>query len=180
MRRLLAFALVLAMCSIAIPAFAQIIDQNQPSGPVYMAAFSQGDLAQSFMQTNANISGAGILLQAGIGTSDTVTISLWNLLPNQAGAVMLATASATGTAGEWVDVFWGLVPISPATTYYLVFTGNTTLGIAGDTANPYAFGQVYANPGYQSWPSFDYAFRTYFNDVTGIEDNSLSAIKALY
>ncbi len=180
MRKLLVIALAAAMCSFAVSASAQLIDQNQPSGVTYMAGFSQGDLAQSFMQTNANISGAGILLQSGIGTSDTVTISLWNLLPNQAGAVMLASASATGTAGQWVDVFWGLVPIAPATTYYLVFTGNTTLGIAGDTSNPYAFGQVYANPGYQSWPTFDYAFRTYYNDVTATAPNSLSSIKALY
>jgi hypothetical protein len=180
MRKLLGIALVLAACSIAVSASAQLIDQNQPSGPTYMAGFSQGDLAQSFMQTNANIVGAGILLQAGIGASDNVTISLWNLLPNQGGAVMLASASATGTAGEWVDVFWGFVPITPATTYYLVFTGNQTLGIAGDTANPYPFGQVYANPPYQSWPGFDYAFRTYYDDVTSTESSSLSAIKALY
>jgi hypothetical protein len=145
-----------------------------------MAAFSQGDLAQSFKQTNSNISGAGILLQAGIGASDIVTISLWTLLPNQGGAVMLASASATGTAGQWVDVFWGFVPIAPATTYYLVFTGNMTLGIAGDTNNPYPNGQVYANPPYQSWPYFDYAFRTYYNDATATAPNSLSSIKALY
>ena len=180
MRKWLSLALVVALCGIAVSASAQVIDQNQPSGVVYMAGFSQGDLAQSFMQTNANISGAGILLQPDIGTTDTVTISLWNLLPNQAGALMLATASATGTAGQWVDVFWGLVPIAPATTYYLVFTGNTTLGIAGDTNNPYAFGQVYANPGFQSWPIYDYAFRTYYNDVTATAPTSLSAIKALY
>ena len=75
---------------------------------------------------------------------------------------MLAQASATGTAGQWVDVFWPPVNITPATTYYLVFTGNTSLGIAGDTANPYPYGQVFAGIGYISFPNFDYAFRTYF------------------
>ena len=138
------------------------IDQDQPSGPTHMAGFSQTDLAQSFMQTNANISGAGILLQPGIGSSDTVTIQLWDALPN-AGGTMLTEASTTGTAGEWVDVFWTAVAITPATTYYLVFTGNTTLGIAGDTGNPYPDGNAYANSGYSSFPSFDYTFRTYYN-----------------
>jgi hypothetical protein len=40
------------------------------------------------------------------------------------------------------------------------------LGISGDTRNPYAFGQVYANPGYGSFSGFDYTFRTYTSDVS--------------
>lgn len=155
----------LILCAIAglsTAAVADVIDQNQPNGPTYMAAFAQGDLAQSFQTQSAPIiTGAGILLQPGVGSSDTVTIELWDNLPNQSGASLLASASATGTQGEWVDVFWSDTGISLDTTYYLVFTGNTSLGIAGDTANPYAFGQVYANPGYGSFPDFDYAFRTW-------------------
>jgi len=164
---------------LAVPAFADLIDQDQPSGPVYMAGFSQTDLAQSFQQTNPNISGAGILLQADIGSSDNVTISLWDALPN-GGGTMLATASATGTQGQWVDVYWGYYAVVPGVTYYLVFTGNTTLGIAGDTANPYPYGNVFANPGYQSFPDFDYAFRTWYLDDTATEDSSWSQIKGLY
>ncbi len=172
--------LMLALAAlIAMPALADLIDQDQPSGPVYMAAFSQGDLAQSFQQTNDNISGAGILLQAGIGESDNVTISLWDALPN-AGGTMLATASATGTEGQWVDVYWGHYAITPGVTYYLVFDGNTTLGIAGDTANPYPYGNVFANPGYQSFPDFDYAFRTYYLEGTATGISSWSDVKALY
>ncbi len=180
MRIKLSLALVMigALC-MALPAYAQIIDQDQPSGPVYMAGFSQGDLAQSFKQTNANIVGAGIMLQPGIGTTDNVTISLWDALPN-AGGTMLATASANGTEGQWVDVFWGIVPIAPATTYYLVFDGNTTLGIAGDTNNPYPDGNVFANSGYVPFPDFDYAFRTYYEDATATDATSWSRVKALY
>ena len=51
--------------------------------------------------------------------------------------------------------------ITPNTTYYLVFSGNSTLAIEGDTNNPYPNGQVYANPGYGSFPTFDYTFRTF-------------------
>jgi hypothetical protein len=180
MRTKLMFALVMvgALC-MALPASAQLIDQNQPSSTILMAAFSQGDLAQSFKQTNANISGAGILLYDGIGTTDNVTISLWDALPN-AGGTMLASASATGTNGEWVDVFWGVVPIAPATTYYLVFDGNTTLGIGGDTNNPYPDGFVYANDGFQPYSGFDYTFRTYYDETTATDASSWSRVKALY
>lgn len=151
-----------AMLAIAGSAAAQCeIDQNQPNSPAYMAAFSQTDLAQSFQhQADNAICGAGIFLQPAIGSSDNVHISLWDALPNQ-GGTMLAEGSEQGTAGQWVDVFWSPVNISANTTYYLVFDGNMTLGIAGDTSNPYPHGQVYANPGYNPFPTFDYTFRTY-------------------
>jgi hypothetical protein len=44
-------------------------------------------------------------------------------------------------------VSWASFPITPNTTYYLVFTGNFTLGIAGDVNDPYPSGVVYANSG---------------------------------
>ena len=155
------------------------IDQNQPSGPTFMAHFNQTDLAQSFMQTNDNIAGAGILLYTGIGTSDNVTIQLWDALPN-AGGTMLAEASDTGTAGQWVDVFWTAVAITPSTTYYLVFVGNTTLGIAGDMNNPYPNGNVFANPGFTPFTPFDYAFRTYYDTEVPIERHTWANVKALF
>ncbi|MCC7388405.1 MAG: hypothetical protein IT431_06515 [Phycisphaerales bacterium] len=152
---------VLAVAGLAGAVSADVVDQYQGDGSVYMAGFGQTDLAQSFQTQSApNITGAGILLQAGIGSSDNVTISLWTTLPN-GGGQMLASASAQGTAGEWVDVFWGAVAINPNTTYYLDFAGNSSLGIAGSLNNPYAFGQVYANSGYGGFPSYDYAFRTW-------------------
>ena len=144
-----------------------------------MAGFDQLDLAQSFQQTNDNISGAGILLMVGIGATDNVTISLWDGLPN-AGGTLLASASAMGTAGEWVDVFWGYYPITPETTYFLVFDGNMTLGVAGDTNNPYPHGHVYANPGFQPFTGFDYAFRTYYTTSVPTEAHSWTDVKDLF
>jgi len=176
MRILLSLTLA---CCLAVPAFADLIDQNQPSGPVYMAAFSQTDLAQSFQQTNDNISGAGILLQSGVGSSDNVTISVYTALPN-AGGVLVATGSATGTQGQWVDVFWNYVPITPGVTYYLVFTGNMTLGIAGDVNNPYPYGMVYANAGFNPFPGYDYAFRTYYSPTVPTEAHSWTEVKSLF
>lgn len=140
---------------------AQVVDQNAPTNNAYMAAFSQTGLAQSFQQAASTVAGAGIFLQSDVGTSDLVTISLWDNLPNASGN-MLASASAVGTAGNWLDVFWNAVNVTPDATYYLVFTSTTnTLGIAGDINNGYSRGQVYANSGFGSFPSYDYTFRTY-------------------
>ncbi len=155
------------------------IDQNQPNGPSNMALFSQTNLAQTFQQTNDNISGAGILLQAGVGTSGSVTIQLWDNLPN-AGGTMLAEASAQGFAGSWVDVFWTTIDIVPSNTYYLVFTGNTTLGISGDTSNPYANGCVFANGGYVPYTGFDFAFRTYYDTDVHIQRNTWASVKVFF
>jgi hypothetical protein len=159
--------LTISLSMVPVIAEAQVIDQDQPNGPSYMAAFSQTDLAQSFIPGLAESVGAGILLQSGIGTTDTVTIQLWTDLPNVGGATMLAQASAIGTAGNWVDVYWSSVTLTVGQTYYLVFVGNTTLGIAGDTSDPYPDGQVYANGGFGSFPTYDYAFRTWAAQAGG-------------
>jgi len=136
-----------------------VIDQNQPLDNAVMAAFSQTDLAQSFQQSSNNIDGAGILLTPS-GATDTVTISLWSALPNNGGS-MLASASTLGTGGSWVDVFWTPVSDTPGTMMFLVFSGNTSLSIEGDLDNAYPYGQAYANAGYQSYPNYDYTFRTW-------------------
>lgn len=143
---------------------ALVLDQNQPDSSVYMAGFSQPNLAQSFQQSGGNVAGAGIFLRENVGSSDSVTISLWDALPNQAGN-MLASASGVATQGSWFDVFWNPVSVVSDTTLFLVFTSaNDTLGISGSVSNPYDRGQVYANPGFASFPTFDYTFRTYSDD----------------
>lgn len=160
MKKLSVF-LGISLAAMTSQALAQeAIDQDQPDGSTYMAGFAQGDLAQSFMQAGDNISGADILLQEGVGSTDTVTISLWDNLPN-AGGTMLTQGSTQGTAGTWAEVDWAPYAITPETTYYLVFTGNSTLGITGNVDNPYSRGQVYANSGFSSYPDFDYGFRTW-------------------
>ncbi len=148
-----------------------IIDQNQAVNDTYMAGFGQSDLAQSFKQTNGNITGAGIFLQDGIGSSDTVTISLWDALPNNSGT-MLATGSVFGTAGTWADVSWASVVLNTSSTYFLVFSGNTSLGIAGSTSNPYADGMVFANSGFGAFSGYDYTFRTYAEGASSVPDST--------
>lgn len=148
---------------------ANVIDQNAPTKVDYypLTVFSFGDVAQSFQQSATNISGAGIFLFPNWGTTDVVTISLWDNLPNQSVAKRLATASEKGTQGTWFDVFWEPVSITPDTTYYLVFEGTTnTLAISGDpSGGGYSRGMMFSSSGYlgpfAGFPNYDHAFRTY-------------------
>lgn len=174
------FISILAAALFANSSYAAlIIDQNQANFPVYMAAFSQTGLAQSFQQTHNNIAGAGIRLQAGVGTTDTVTLSLWDALPNQLGAHKLASSGGVATAGSYFDVFWSPTALTPGATYFLEFTSvNNTLGIAGDTSNPYAFGQVYAN-NFGSFPSYDYTFRTYYETNQQVPEPNILTLLGL-
>ena len=155
-------------------AFADTIDQDAPTNNAFMAAFWQTDLAQSFQQAAGNVSGAGIFLQAGEGSSGAVTIALYDKLPTNGGS-LLAQGSGMGTQGSWFDVLWAPVSVVANSTYFLVFTGDGALGIAGDTANGYARGNVFANEGYGSFSSFDYTFRTY-NDVGAVPEPETYAL----
>ena len=138
-------------------------DQAQLSNTTCMAAFSQTDVAQSFIPVQNTICGAGIELSVGQGTGGDVTISLWDNLPNVGGAVMLATGTAAGNPGDMVDVTWPSVSITPGLTYYLVATSTDgALCWAGNTSNPYPNGQVYANGGFGAFPTFDYVFHTFY------------------
>jgi len=155
-----------AALALSCVASADIIDQLQDEATAYMAAFSQGDLAQSFQtQDYDHISGAGIHLYT-TGVAGDITIQLWDFLPTE-GGTMLTEATAYGTPGEWVDVFWDPVDITPDTTYYLVFEADTGGGIYGSTSDPYPYGMVFANPGFNPFPSFDYTFRTWVVPAPG-------------
>lgn len=137
-----------------------IIDVNQTVIGNCVANVSQVNIAQSFKAVANSIAGAGILLNSS-GGNGTVTISLWDKLPN-AGGVQLATGTIASSPSSWADVYWPSVSVTPGTTYYLVLSGTDgTNCFAGNINNPYPDGQAYANPGYQSYPSFDFAFRTY-------------------
>jgi hypothetical protein len=166
MERLIAVLAVLAL-SAGMAGAGLSIDQQQTDASVYMAGFGQTDLAQSFQQAHNNVAGAGIFLEPEVGSSDTVTIGLWDGLPN-AGGNLLTSGTGTGTQGTWFDVYWTPVNVTPGDTLYLVFSGNNTLGIAGSSANPYAYGVLYANAGYQAFSDFDYAFRTYYTEDGGV------------
>ncbi|PZU51412.1 MAG: PEP-CTERM sorting domain-containing protein [Thauera sp.] len=156
--RLFAVAASLACTTPSFAITSSKVEQESASDSVLMAYFSQADLAQSFIQFADNITGAGVKVTGG--AEYTVSISLWTNLPNNGGK-MLASGEGTGDGDSWVDVFWPKVTIEPDSLYFLVFSGTTDSGLRGDTGNPYPYGNVFGNSGYQSFPAFDYAFRTY-------------------
>jgi len=165
--KLLRIIIVALSATTVVGAYAQTIDQNQPDAFFDMANFSQTDLAQSFKQSANNIDGAGIRTAPSVGAGDNLTISLYNNLPNQGGNLLASGTYMNAQAGQWVDVFWNPVNITSGSTYYLVFTSNNnTMGISGSIFNPYPDGESYANPGYQGFSGYDYAFRTYHGAIT--------------
>lgn len=152
----------LVIAALATPLAAQTIDVNQPSDTTCMAGFGQVDLAQSFIPTTNNCSGAGIFMRAATGSAETLTISLYSGgLPGT--GTLIASGTGLASPGAYFDVFWPAVTVIPGNTYYLDFSPTASMCFAGDTANPYAGGNVFANSGYGAFLTFDYTFRTYFN-----------------
>jgi hypothetical protein len=139
-----------------------VVDQSQPLEDGYIF-FARPDLAQSFMQYADNIVGAELKISDRIGSGvGDITIELWDRLPPD-GGTMLATGTDYGVEpGEWATVFWDIEYITPETTYYLVLeTTNDSFGIGSQTGDPYSRGMMFAMPGYQPYPDFDYTFQTF-------------------
>ena len=147
------------------------VDQSQLSNTVCMAIFSQTDLAQSFIPALPFSCGATIALVGGIGSPGAVTIELWDDLPNAGGNLLASGTDPAAAPGGFANVSWTNVPVTPGNTYYLVFTADAAgqgMCIGGDTNNPYPSGNVFANPGYQPFPTFDYTFQS-FGDPVPVE-----------
>lgn len=158
---------LLACLSLSLFAFpataaAQVIDVEQPSHGVLMALFTQTDLAQSFIPTKTNCAGGSIFLSPGAGVGGTITIELWDALPNVPGANMLASGTTAGVPDSWAEAFWPAVPVTPGTTYYMVYQStDLAMAISGELNNPYLDGNLFANAGFGTFLNFDFAFRTW-------------------
>ena len=155
-----AAALVVASASAAI---VPVVDQSQTSAPMFIGQFSQRGLTQSFTSATTNVSGGGAYIYYPVTTPFTIIFSVWNALPDRVGAGEIATGSTVVTIGEtWADAFWQPVATTVGTTYFLTFKSSSSdNGIGGTLTDSYAGGHTYANASYDSYPSFDYAFRTY-------------------
>ncbi|WP_111881823.1 T9SS type A sorting domain-containing protein [Aequorivita sp. CIP111184] len=144
-----------------------ILEVNQDSTDTCMANITQTDLAQSYIPIEPIAAGAGIMFDVA-STGLDVDLSLWDGLPN-AGGTMLASGTSQTDGTVWTDVFWDpVVNVTVGNTYYIVIDGDPLLPcVAGDTSDPYPGGNVFANAGYNSFPGFDYTFRTYSCDASG-------------
>lgn len=159
-------ALASALWSLSLGASAALVfDQNQTVADTAVSSLGQ-PLAQSFTAGASNIAGIGAFytnMPSLFGLrSATVTITLWDALPN-AGGTALASGTGTAESNAWVDFFFAPVNVTAGDVYFLTFaaTNDQGLALAGSTQNPYAGGQVFAGPTYQPFAANDYAFRTY-------------------
>jgi hypothetical protein len=143
-----------------------VIDQQQPLFQFTISNLppnaSRSSLWQSFEPSSAVVSGAGMFLSPGVGTSGPVRIELWDGAPDSATGERLALKTGQGTAGTWVDVFWTEQAVTPGHTYFLLFEGMGQPGTAlalGGAGNLYPHGSIYLDG--QADPRFDATFRTY-------------------
>lgn len=162
--RLIFFAVAAPLLATQVGA-TDFIDQNQPLANTFMAAFSQNGIAQSFKTTKTNVSGGGAYLIYTGGGGYSVSVGLWDALPNQVGAQKLASASSMVSGDGWLDAFWAPAAVNPGQTYYLTLDSSGIGGLSGTTYSSYAEGNVYAS--YQPYYGYDYTFRTYSSDTAG-------------
>lgn len=168
--------LLAALCALGAPALEAtaptplqadqfVIDQDQSLSLFLLARLSQQDLWQSFQQSSDVISGAGVFLFPGEGTSGQIRIELWNgppkAVPGSDKGDRLAFADADGVANAWVDVFWTPQTAESGRTYFLVFEGmgqGNQLGLGG-AGNVYPRGSAFVDG--TEFPNFDATFRTF-------------------
>lgn len=163
--------IALVSCAIPFVHAAVVIDQQQLGNESVLANFNRPGLAQSFIPSYDNIVGAGIEL-FNTGGSGLITIALYDALPNNGGN-LLATGSANGIEGSFVDVSFAQTAVTPGDTYLLVFTAdNSSLWVNGSSFDPYANGQAYHDPDYSSLPTYDYTFQTFSNVTVVPEANT--------
>jgi len=155
---------------------AALIDQSQNNIGFWggLASFNESGLAQSFIQSENNIVGAGIFIYDPIPTSvgGRIDIELWDKLPSSSGANKLRSGMTDAHAGSWADVLWveRVYFVSPNTTLFLVLTGaNKNMSIAGSIRDNYLQGHLQVQ-GYVSGVATnnDYTFRTFYTAVVPV------------
>jgi hypothetical protein len=181
----------LVFISSMAPSFATpVLDQNPNNADTRLFRFDDElTMGQSFRQSGANISGAGVFINnGGVGifpgnpgpTNFNLTINLWNTLPNQASAQLLASGTAratiSGVQGQYVDVFWDPVVTLPNIGLFLEFVSDAAgvgLGVWGSSFDNYNTGDAYGgyewNRAFALLSDYDFAFRTY-------SDNGVSQV----
>lgn len=170
-----AISLTVAVAVCAASAHAQnTIDQQQTTARPAFGSIQRWN-AQTFTPGASNSSGGGFFLRKSSNSTTTVstplTIALWDGDPSAGITHQLASSTTTVTVDEtglWADVFWNPVGVAPGATYWLLIGGGssdvlTQYAPGGSYANGQAWYNysTYQNAGYDSFPQYDLAFRTY-------------------
>lgn len=118
-------------------------------------------LAQSFIPQAGNIGGVQVELRINPLTGPTVDLTgqLWDALPTQTGANLLASGVATNAGPGPVTISWTPVNVTTGTTYYLVFRAVATTPPVGQYSSsltntnnfivgsdPYPNGEAFGQP----------------------------------
>ena len=156
----------MGLCAIAFSAASSvgavpIVDQSQTSNSLSLAAPTGS--AQSFVQSNGNIAGAGVYVYYQ-SVPGELTIELWTTAPVPGGDGAVRTRRSETISGNgYVDVLWAPFDSAAEETYYLVFRSADNLVLGGGSNTPYTLGEAYLDFKPQGG-GFDFAFRTYFDD----------------
>ncbi len=132
------------------------------NGNECMSTFSyKTGVAQSFTAEASVSAGAGIEFQAPAMNYD-VSIELWDALPIQGGS-KLASKPVEVHGQHWVNVFWDeVVSLTPGEQYFIVLNGDYGLPCLSGTAyDAYPGGNLYYGEAYESFPDYDYSFKTF-------------------
>lgn len=148
---------------------ATVLDVDQPdSNTVLGSAFTTGT-GQTFVPTANNIADAGFIILSG----PDITVSLYDVAPGDvatASPLVSVTVNFGGATGDFIDVFWSPVAVTPGETYFLHVSSTSNLATLrgfGSAFDTYTDGQAYQN--FAPLPGFtqpaDFAFRTYTDDA---------------
>ena len=167
--------MLLKMSLIAILGFATqavaatVLDVNQSLSNTVLGGAPNPGTGQTFVPTANNIAGAGFIILAG----PEMTVSLYDVAPGDvpsASPLVSATVNFGPATGDFIDVFWEPVPVTPGGTYFLLVESDTpqaTLRGFGSAFDAYTDGEAYQ--GLMPLPGFvqpaDFAFRTYADDA---------------
>jgi len=171
-------ALAAVIASIAAPASAAtVVDQAQW---LLVGGFSYLDgraiPSQSFTAGYGNSVGAGVFLtRTSTGASGMVTITLYDGFPPPHPRIVgtppvpvgkaIASGTANGTRGSWVDVSWAPTALTIGHSYWLGVSSPNRLSVAYGDSNGkdnYSGGKAYS--GVTTYPNRDLVFRTFADD----------------
>ena len=157
-----ALAIAAAAAVVALPASATtVVDQSQTVGRNALAYLGVGPIiSQSFTAGYDNMVGAGVFLSAFNFGTTAVTLKLLSANPASGGQV-LASGTANGTAGNWVDVAWEQAALVVGQTYWLSASANRPVVFTSSGRNAYVGGGFYL--GRSAVRNADLTFRTFAN-----------------
>lgn len=188
MKILSAAMIAVLLPAIGSPVAAQYLDQSQTNHDV---TFSDAYVwtGQGFRTTHSNVSGVGAWMGNPFQESTVtgnVTFELWDDYAFHAGANLLASATTSYSIdagwenGQWFDVFWGSVAVTPNSQLFLryITDGNEPIAGASDF-NPYHLGE--ATWGNSTLPTnpprrYDLAFRTYTDEPGSVTPEPVTMV----